>query len=289
MSGDRPDVQAYYEANTRRFLLLGQGGRAGAVHRAVWVEDAATRDEALHAVENLVLEQVKTTDARRVLDLGCGVGGSLLFLAPRAPQALFGGLTVSATQASRAASLLERAGLDERCRVVEGNYLDDAPYEQLGSWWAERSGSAELDLAFAIESFVHAVDPARLLAQVAGRLRPGGRLLLCDDFALASPRTPVERRRLDEFRCGWRAPSLLRRTEVERLASAAGMRLLECRDLTPHLELGRPRDRLVRVLAAAGRVVGPRSPFWGSLIGGDALQRCLASGLVRYLFMVLAR
>ena len=44
-----------------------------------------------------------------------------------------------------------------------------------------------MDLAFAIESFVHSPDGPRFFRSAARALRPGGKLIICDDF-LSSPR-----------------------------------------------------------------------------------------------------
>ena len=78
------EVKRYYEQNTRRFLTLGQGGAEGAIHRAVWGEGVEDRREAFHFVHELVLREARTLQSPlRALDLGCGVGASLLYLAER--------------------------------------------------------------------------------------------------------------------------------------------------------------------------------------------------------------
>src|SRR3954463_10715234 len=75
----RPAVRDYYDANTRKFLLSGGDG---AIHRELWGPGVASSDEAVHHTHALVLDQLGP-HARRVLDLGCGVGAAALYLARR--------------------------------------------------------------------------------------------------------------------------------------------------------------------------------------------------------------
>ncbi len=276
MNAARPDLRFPHGADTRttareRDRAARRGGRR----------------EGRVDVADLILEQLDACGARRVLDLACGGGETLLFLAARAPAVRFAGIAPQADLARRASALLARAGLGERCRVVAGDSAAAEPHEQIDAWWAAGTAARELDLAYAVGSFADARDPAQLLPRVSPRLRAGGRLLLCGDFAVTPARTPAERRWLEEIRAGRGGRALLRRTAVERLASAAGLRLVECRDLTS--ERGPRRVRLRAALAAAGRMFGARSRFWERRVAADALRRCLQSGAARTLFMVLTR
>jgi SAM-dependent methyltransferase len=141
------------------------------------------------------------------------------------------------------------------------------------------------DLAFAIESFVHA-DPASAFFQSASRaLRPGGALVVIDDVRAGDPADP----RLADFRRGWHAPALLSVSELTGLAADAELTLLASRDLSALQRLGRPRDRLVRAVQPVLRRLRERSVWAESLVGGDALQRCHRAGLLEYRLLRFVR
>ena len=72
-----------------------------------------------------------------------------------------------------------------------------------------------IDLAFGIESFVHAPDAKAFVDNVARSLRPGGRLALCDDFLSGRSDAPLVR----EFQRGWHASSLLEPKRLDAIAS----------------------------------------------------------------------
>jgi tocopherol O-methyltransferase len=261
-------VRRYYERNAGRFDRYSQ---ASSIHRAVWGPGVASRDAAFHYVDDLILAAVHSVDGiPRVLDLGCGNGASLVYLAGRA--ALLGeGITISPAQARRAAELIAARGLSGCVRCREGNFLA-LPKDVAGA-----------DVAFSIEAFVHSPDASGYFREVARVVRRGGALVICDDFLTG--RTNLSRTDamwLDEFRRGWRVGSLLTVDQARELAGPCGLRLVDNRDLTCYLELRRVRDRWISALVAAARPLRLRNEWWHALLGGNALQRALQSGLLQY-------
>ncbi len=276
-SGQVERVKRFYDRNTARFQRLGEGGAS--IHRAVWAPGVTTLDDAIHHVDEAVLSLLGDEAAPRVVDLGCGVGGSLIYLASRRPDLVGDGITISPAQAEVGTALVAEAGLSERVRVREGDFL--APQDDL----------AGADLVVSVEAFVHGPDPAAYFRRAAGLLRPGGVLVVCDDVltpagAAAGPR---EARRIDAFRTGWRIGTLLTVDDAARQAADAGLTPVRDDDLTPYLRLRRPRDRWIGLLVTATRPLRLRGEYWSSLAGGDALQHCLASGLVGYRLLVFRR
>ncbi|HJS75514.1 MAG TPA: methyltransferase domain-containing protein [Vicinamibacteria bacterium] len=253
-------VARYYDANTRRFLARGEGGRTGALHRAVWGEGVSDLASAFHFTADLVLREIGAsgTSRPRILDLGCGIGATLLHLLARREAEGFG-ITLSGRQYRLA---LSRGG----AAFFQGDFCRDPL-------------PADLDLAYGIESFVHAADARAFFENVAGALRPGGCLVLVDDF-LAAGRS--EERWLRDFRWGWHAASLMTASETDRLAASAGLFLSSDRDLTPHIDVDRPRDRVLAALLPAVRPLLPDVPLVRALVGGDALRKCLKIGLIEY-------
>jgi cyclopropane fatty-acyl-phospholipid synthase-like methyltransferase len=270
-------VRRYYDQTTAAFERLGQGGAS--IHRAVWGPGVATREAAHHYVDELLLTALPTgIDEPTVVDLGCGLGASLLHLAGRTP-VRGEGITISPRQAARAAELIAEAEAGERVRCREGDFLA-VPDDLVG-----RS-----DLTFSIEAFVHSPDADRYLREAAGTLRPDGRLVICDDFLTTAdpPATRRGARWLADFRTGWRVGSLLTVEQLRALAAPYGLTLVRDLELTTWLELRRPRDRWISGLVTLGRVMRVSGDYWQSLVGGDALQRALQHGLLSYRFLEFA-
>ena len=269
------EVKRYYEQNTRRFLSLGQGGTEGAIHRAVWGEDVHDRRAAFHFVHELVRRQAKGLGSPlHVVDLGCGVGACLLYLAERITMEGIG-VTVSPLQVELARRRAAAHSAGSSLEFREGDFEQLPPMEAM-------------DLAVAIESFIHCAHPDRFMREAAAVLRPGGRLVLCDDFlaTTALEAGPRDGALLREFKRGWHAGTLETVDAVDEIARRHGFALASDTDLSPYLELGRLRDRLVAPLVRLGKRAWGRSKYFQALLGGDALQRCLRRGLVQYRFVV---
>ena len=93
----------------------------------------------------------------------------------------------------------------------------------------------------------HVADPARFFAQCHNLLRPGGLLLICDDFRRTTGE-PGASDSIERFRRGWHVNTLLESGELRSLARAGGFEHEATTDLSPHLELCRVRDRVAGVL-----------------------------------------
>jgi SAM-dependent methyltransferase len=273
------DVRQYYDGNTRAFLSLGEGGKVGAIHRAVWAPGVLTRELAFHYVEERIVSLLAggaLPAKARVLDLGCGVGGSLIYLARRRPITGIG-VTLSPVQAEIAGAHISTWRLADRISCIEADYC------------SLPEGIGAFDLAYAVESFLHGPDPQRFFAECARVVRPGGVLVICDDFRSASADSLEAAATLRQFCAGWRVNTLVDLTAFDRLAAAAGFTTLSTADLTPWLELGRPRDRLFAALVPLLKPLGLRSARFANIFGGTALQKSLARGWVRYHLVVLRR
>src|SRR5262245_39041824 len=120
---DAARIRDYYDRNTPAFVALGQGGALGAIHRAVWAPGIRDRRAAFRYVEDRIAELIRRLPAStpHVVDLGCGIGSSLAYLAATLP-ILGTGITLSPVQAGLAARRLGEAGLSDRVACIAGDY-----------------------------------------------------------------------------------------------------------------------------------------------------------------------
>ena len=272
-------IRRFYDRNTSAFVALGQGGSLGAIHRAVWGPGVKTREDAFRYVEDRIAEHIcgLPLDATpHIVDLGCGVGASLCYLAELLPSITATGITLSPVQARFAQERIQRAGLSDRVVCIEGDYCEPP------------SSMRPADLVYAIEAFVHGPSPERFFAECRNLLRPGGVLILCDDFKRTTPGDEATTA-IDRFRRGWHINTLVTSGELLQLARQAGFEHQSTTDLTQYLQLYRPRDRAISALMPLFGWLALHSTRLGHLLGGNALQKCLERRWIGYDLVVFRR
>jgi tRNA1Val (adenine37-N6)-methyltransferase len=129
-------------------------------------------------------QHIEATDARHLLDLGCGLGSVLMLLAWRFPQATVTGVEAQADRAAMAKRSLRFNGADERCQIIDGDLREftgpavdfisgTPPYFPRGTGTESKLAHA-MPCRFEVRGGVEAyLEAARSL------LRPAGRVVLC--------------------------------------------------------------------------------------------------------------
>lgn len=277
-------VRRYYDRHTAGFMAFGTGGQEGVIHRAVWAPGVTSAGQAFHYVEDRIGDAIESlrpgaataghepVSRLHILDLGCGVGASLCHLAHRL-DARATGVTLSPLQVRRATARIAAEGLADRVTCLEASY-DALP-----------ASIPPADAAYAIESFAHAPDPAGFFAEAARVVRPGGLLLVCDDVRRPGGGAAAERT-VARFTHGWHLNTLLASNDVRDLAEAAGFEHRETVNLSPYLVPRSTRDRVLD--AALGWLPLGATPL-GPVLGGAALQKCLARGWTAYELLTFRR
>ncbi len=122
-----------------------------------------------------------TLQGRRVLDIGCGVGGVDFLLLERYGAAHVTGIDVEAHLVERARAGGERRGLGERLdlRVVPAGPL---PFDE-----------AQFDVVFTKDSIIHVSDKLALFREVHRVLRPAGLFVGSDWLGAEQPPSPAMR------------------------------------------------------------------------------------------------
>ena len=269
-------VASYYDRLGRwnrvaRAFGFGGGHATLTVHRALADPRAGGR-ATFTRLHDLLLEHVPVRATPRVLDAGCGLGGTMLMLA-RARHATCVGLTLSESQAAAANAAAAREGLSERVRAHVRSY-DQPP-------------AGPFDLIIAIESLAHSADPVASIGALAGMLAPGGFFVVVDDMPEPIADASAD---LSIFKSGWQCPVLLSEPAYLRALTMLGLQIQRRDDLSDEC---RPRSiayiaLLARLNRWTHRVAWSRAlgQVMDSPMGGLALERMIRRGQVHYRMLV---
>ncbi len=125
------------------------------------------REAQIDLIEELLLWAGVTVDnpPKKIIDVGCGIGGSTLYLANKF-NANAKGITLSPVQASRAKERAKEQGLETQVDFEVANALK-MPLED-----------NSFDLVWSLESGEHMPDKTKFLQECYRVLQPGGKLIL---------------------------------------------------------------------------------------------------------------
>lgn len=276
----RNDIRNYYDQNTRLFLAFNNSKHAQNIHRALWTEGVQSLEEALNVTNERIRSEVETVAATgaRIADLGCGVGAGLFYIIPRldAP-ALALGVTLSPLQARLARQFAKQTGLEKQILFAEGDFTH-VPMER-----------ETLDAIYSVEAVVHAQEPEHYFQEVGRLLRPGGKLIIVDDYQATRSFSSEESSWLRAFMDGWHVPGVITVEQAILFAKKHHLQLVRNDDLTTHLHLRNLPDFLARALHFIGNYLPINHAILPSMLGSMALQQCLHMGIVEYRFLVFEK
>jgi cyclopropane fatty-acyl-phospholipid synthase-like methyltransferase len=206
-------IARYYD---RTQVLYARLWSRRSTHYGFWGADTRSHRQAVRNLDRFVAERIALPSAGRVLDAGCGVGGTALHLAERYAHTVVG-ITLSREQARRARRLVARSPVAPRIRLCRGDFL------------ASAFPDASFDAIVAIESSCYA-EPKQAFVREAHRLlRPGGRLVVSDGF-LARPLREDERSPYERFLAGFALQGLATLDGFRAELAASGFTDVRCED-----------------------------------------------------------
>lgn len=212
------DITNYYdhtEVHYRKFWKMEQ---SMGLHYGIWDANTKTLADAILNTNAQLAELGGITASDRVLDAGCGVGGSAIFLAKNYGCQVTG-ITLSQRQVRTATRFATQNGVGHL-----------ANFEQL-DYTKTGFPDAHFDVAWAIESMQTATDKSLFLKEMRRVLKPGGRLLIADVFKEGNwdiTKTPV----MQDMLHGWAMSDILTANELSLLAKKHNFTLAENLDVT---------------------------------------------------------
>ena len=180
-----------------------RGGKRGEhIHHGYWPtpesKAAESKETAQVNLINLLLARSQLPDGARVLDVGCGVGGTTRHLASALGCAVTG-LTISGRQVELATRLTKTAAAAAAAKEAGGAVAApdadgffalgrgrvrfvELDAEKMGDFFGNTASDRLFDAVWISEALSHFPNKALFFANAARLLRPGGRLVLADWF-----------------------------------------------------------------------------------------------------------
>lgn len=218
----RPDlarIRAYYDETWLDYRMLWLNPANRAIHFGYWDATTRTHAESLTRMNQVMAARLNLRAGLHVLDAGCGVGGTAMWLAEQF-QVRVTGITPVASQVFRAQSYARARNLDHLVTFAEQDYLHT------------EFPDGTFDIIWAQESVCHAPDKQEFLEAAHRLLKPGGQLVVAEYLRLGRPYVDRDEALLHSWLDGWAIPDLESGTEFINWSRAVGFQDVHLADIT---------------------------------------------------------
>ena len=266
-------VRRYY-AETTSLIATNWGGAVHAFHLGLDDGTCKSRDEALEASNRYLAERAGATTGTRVLDAGCGVGGSSIWLALRCGARVVG-ITIAPEQVAMARQLASKAGVASQVQFEEMDFA------------ATTFAPGSFEVVWNIESMCHAFDKQDYLRHVHELLLPGGKFVCLDMFSVPGGDAETVRAMCQN----WSLTSLPSVDDTREYLRVAGFVDVESQDLTaqvrrPVLALKAFAENTRRMLAVEKAITGSSSDVYEAhVLGALACAEGVENGSFAYAYV----
>lgn len=212
------DIIRYYDDTEVHYRMFWKFEKSLGLHYGVWDEGTKNLADAILNTNELLAQIGNISKEDFVLDAGCGVGGSSIYLA-RTRGCKVIGITLSEKQAATASEKAKQQNVSELVSFKPMNYcttdFDDNSF----------------DAVWAIESMQTASDKSLFLKEVSRILKPDGRLLIADVFK-THEYSIDDSRIMQEMINGWAMSDLLTQGQLIASGKEFGFSLMKSLDVT---------------------------------------------------------
>lgn len=215
------DIAAYYDVSEDHYMYFWDLNQSHSLHYGYWDMSTKTFRQALANINHVLAERAGIAAGHAVLDAGCGVGGSSVWLAKNKNAAVTG-ITLSKKQAARANAFSKSLGL-EKIAVFEVQDYTNTSFD-----------SESFDVVWAIESVCHAANKEDFIKEAYRLLKPGGQLILADFFIVQEGDAKAQRE-IDAWGHGWAVPFFEKKERFEKMLLQAGFESAEMVDSTENI------------------------------------------------------
>src|SRR5712671_458585 len=163
----------YYKDTENAYKDSWDLNNSFSIHYGYWDDKVSSFPQSLLRMNEVMMETAAIRSTDIVLDAGCGVGGSSIFLA-----SLLGckvtGISLSERQVQQATAIAKQKGVE---KLVDFKVMD---------YCATDFPDASFDIVWGCESICYAEDKHGFVKEAYRLLKPGGRLVVADGFVAKS-------------------------------------------------------------------------------------------------------
>lgn len=215
------EIELYYDLSKTHYEKFWDLRRSRSLHYGYWDANTKNFHEALLNINKILSEKAGVKKEDHVLDAGCGIGGSSLWLAKNIGCPVTG-ISLSAKQVKSANAFAVHESLQSLAVFEQKDFT--------ATGYADES----FDIVWAIESVCHAADKSTFITEAYRLLKKGGRLILADFFKLPDLKGK-DAKLITEWANGWAIDGFETLQNFTGHLGAAGFSEVQAEDATVHI------------------------------------------------------
>jgi len=209
-------VNEYYDECQVDYSMMWGTNEHLSMHFGYHDDEHKSLNDAVINLTRVIADKAGVKQGDRILDAGCGVGGSAIWLAENRGASV-DGVNINEMQIRKARRGATEHGVDDSVAFHARDYTD-TPFDD-----------SSFDVVWAVESVCHTDDETKFLREARRLLKNDGVLVVADGF-LNKPRGEMsgdEQKGVEDMLEGMAAPSLATVDEFREMLVSEGFREVE--------------------------------------------------------------
>jgi tocopherol O-methyltransferase len=253
------EVADYYRDTWIDYFLVWMNGDNLALHFGYQDGTSASHSASLFHANKALADAIALKPGERVLDAGCGLGGSSFWLASHRG-AVTTGIALGLDQVRSARREAHRRRLSGLTSFLVADF-HRLPF-----------ADEVFDVVWAQESLCHSAAKSAFFEEAYRVLRCGGRIVISDFFLRSQAISPAHQAILEEWLGGWKIPFLWTAAQHSNAAKTAGFSSLLIKDVTRCTSHSHRRLYNMATLALPAAVVLKRIGIRNGLQHGNVIS-----------------
>lgn len=257
----------YYEKAEISYKDVWDLNHSMAFHCGFWEKGITSVRQALLHQNDVMAAWVAISPQDRVLDAGCGIGGSAIYLSKNY-HCETTGISIVPHQIQQAKAKALEHGVDEITEFIVADYCE-TPFED-----------HSFDVVWAIESVCYVVDKSEFIKEAHRVLKPGGKLIVADGFRLNQQLSEKEELIMKRWEAGYAVERLGVDSEFDTSLRLHGFTGIETKDAT---QLVMPSARRLYYFGLAATYYRKLLKLFGKQYGNEITIKNTQAAINQYL------
>jgi len=209
MTSYSEEIINYYSSSQWLYGLLCYTKDTLGMHFGFWNQNTKNRQKAILNENQAIIDITKIKKGQKILDAGCGVGGTAIYIAEKTHAKVWG-ISIDPNQIRLAKKYAWQRGV---ASLTDFRIKDFTKTNFKNNFF---------DVVYGIESICHAYPKSAFLKEAYRILKPGGKLIIADGYTSRKPKTPLEKDIVKKFTHAFALKELIPSQEMTKAIREAG-------------------------------------------------------------------